>query len=75
MLKYLATALFPLCTLGFAEYGKELEDDLQGDTSGYFGRLMVSLCAAGRESDGDHVDKSRAVEDAKKFYEVNLVKK
>ena len=58
--------------LTVVEFEAELEEDLQGDTSGYFGRLMVSLCAAGRESDdwyGD-VDEDKAAEDAQKFYDV-----
>ncbi|XP_050402997.1 annexin A7 [Patella vulgata] len=50
------------------EVGNELEDDLQGETSGYFERLLVSLCAAGRD-DKPGVDYEQATEDAQKFYE------
>jgi annexin A7/11 len=51
------------------EYGKDLEKDLCGDTSGYFRRLMVSLMAAGRETDEWTCDKDRAKADAKKVFE------
>lgn len=52
------------------EFGSDLEDDLQSDTSGYFSRLMVSLCAAGRQSDDWGADEHKAEEDAKRFFEV-----
>uniref|UniRef100_A0A0B6YTW9 Annexin n=1 Tax=Arion vulgaris TaxID=1028688 RepID=A0A0B6YTW9_9EUPU len=51
------------------EYGRELEKDLCGDTSGYFRRLMVSLMAAGRETEDWECDKERARKDAKTFFE------
>ncbi|KAK7100208.1 annexin B9-like [Littorina saxatilis] len=52
------------------EFENELEDDLQGDTSDYFGRLMISLCAGGRESDEwEWGDEEKAAEDAQKFFD------
>lgn len=51
------------------EFENDLESGLQGDTSGYFGRLMVSLCCAGRESDEWFADEAKAAEDAQRFYD------
>ncbi|KAI4462026.1 annexin [Holotrichia oblita] len=45
-------------------YNKSLEDDLRGDTSGTFKRLMVSLCNAGRD-ESMMTNPSQAAEDAK----------
>ncbi|XP_046581211.1 annexin B9-like [Haliotis rubra] len=50
------------------EFGNDLESDLSGDTSGYFQRMFVSLCAGGRE-ESDDVDEDKAVEDAQKFHD------
>lgn len=47
-----------------------MEEDLQSDTSGYFGRLMVALCANGREP-SEGWDMEEAEESAQKLYEVN----
>ncbi|XP_068215304.1 annexin B9-like isoform X1 [Palaemon carinicauda] len=33
----------------YQEYRKKLEDDLHGDTSGDFCRLLISMCACGRD--------------------------
>jgi len=53
-----------------AEFDAELEEALQGDTSGYFGRLMTSLCVGGRESDDwDSSDDDKAAEAAQKFFD------
>ncbi|CAG4908117.1 unnamed protein product [Colias eurytheme] len=47
-----------------AIYGTLLEDDLRGDTSGNFKRLMTSLCMGNRSEDF-HVDQAKAREDAR----------
>ncbi|KAJ2952588.1 hypothetical protein O0L34_g6911 [Tuta absoluta] len=47
-----------------AMYGTLLEDDLRGDTSGNFKRLMTSLCMGNRSEDF-HVDQEKAREDAR----------
>ncbi|CAG9096180.1 unnamed protein product [Plutella xylostella] len=47
-----------------AMYGNLLEDDLQGDTSGNFKRLMTSLCMGNRSEDF-HVDQESARQDAR----------
>ncbi|XP_072944330.1 annexin B9-like isoform X2 [Epargyreus clarus] len=47
-----------------AKYGSLLEDDLRGDTSGNFKRLMTSLCM-GNRSEEFHVDQNKAREDAR----------
>ncbi|XP_052737552.1 annexin B9 isoform X2 [Bicyclus anynana] len=47
-----------------AIYGTLLEDDLRGDTSGNFKRLMTSL-SMGNRSEDFHVDQGRAREDAR----------
>lgn len=48
------------------ETGRELEDDIVGDTSGHFRRLLVSQCNAKRE-DYD-VEQERAEDDAQRIY-------
>nr|XP_022316637.1 annexin A7-like [Crassostrea virginica] len=50
------------------EFETTLEEDLQSDTSGYFGRLMVALCANGREPN-EGWDMAEAEESAQKLYE------
>ncbi|XP_036382966.1 annexin A4-like [Megalops cyprinoides] len=50
------------------EYGESLEDDICGDTSGMFQRVLVSLLTAGRDN-SSAVDEALAVQDAKDIYE------
>ncbi|CAB3401596.1 unnamed protein product [Caenorhabditis bovis] len=51
-----------------ALYRRELEKDLIGDTSGHFKRLLVSLCAGGRDA-SQMTDALRANQDARRLYQ------
>jgi len=46
-----------------------LVDDIEGDTSGNFGRLMYSLAQAARVEDCEGVDEDQAIEDANALIE------
>lgn len=48
-------------------FGKELEKDIVGDTSGAFRNLLVSLCSAGRDESW-MVDQIRANQDARQLW-------
>ncbi|KAJ3605845.1 hypothetical protein NHX12_027889 [Muraenolepis orangiensis] len=50
------------------KHDNSLEDDVCGDTSGMFQRVLVSLLTAGRD-EGSNVDQALAVQDAKDIYE------
>lgn len=50
------------------EFGNTLEADLDSDTAGYFGRLMISLVTGGRDED-DSVDDEAAEADAQELYD------
>ena len=49
-------------------YGKTLESDLKGDTSGHFKRLVVSLTQANRD-ENQGIDHQQAAQDAEALYE------
>jgi len=48
-------------------YGADLERELIGETSGHFKRLLISMCAGGRDESG-HVDPLKANQDARALY-------
>ncbi|XP_036384775.1 annexin A4-like isoform X2 [Megalops cyprinoides] len=50
------------------EHERNLEDDICGDTSGMFQRVLVSLLTAGRD-ESSHVDEALVAQDAKDLYE------
>ncbi|XP_063066855.1 annexin A4 [Engraulis encrasicolus] len=50
------------------KYDNTLEDDIAGDTSGMFKRVLVSLTTAGRDT-SDKVDEALAAQDAKEIFE------
>jgi len=52
------------------EFQRDLEQDLHSDTSGYFRRLLVAQCNAGREETAS-VDVAQADKDAKDIYQVS----
>ncbi|GAA6096991.1 annexin A4 [Tachysurus ichikawai] len=50
------------------EYDRDLEDDISGDTSGMFKRVLVSLATAGRD-ESTKVDEELAKQDAKEIFD------
>ncbi|XP_022089725.1 annexin-B12-like isoform X2 [Acanthaster planci] len=49
-------------------YKRDLEDDIAGDTSGHFRRLMLSMCSAGRDESAS-VDEEKAKADAQAIFD------
>uniref|UniRef100_A0A671KRT6 Annexin n=1 Tax=Sinocyclocheilus anshuiensis TaxID=1608454 RepID=A0A671KRT6_9TELE len=56
------------CLIDILASRNSLEDDVCGDTSGMFQRVLVSLLTAGRD-ESTKVDEAQAVQDAKDIYE------
>jgi len=54
-------------------YGKHLEKAIDGDTSGKFKRLLISLCTAGRSEDYT-IDRIRALKAAQDLYRAGVAK-
>ena len=54
-----------------AEFDRSLEEDLMGDCSGYFKRLMVSQCNGARH-EPDGVDDDLAQQDAQTIFDVSV---
>jgi hypothetical protein len=50
------------------DFSRDLDEDLGSETSGYFKRLLISLCNAGRD-ESQSVDTAKALQDAKDIYE------
>lgn len=70
MKTYLRLCYIILPVYQISVYEVELIDDLQGDTSGYFGRMMFSL-ASGARQECDSDDKL-AEEEAQKLIDVSF---
>lgn len=56
-----------ICRVYKEEYKKSLEDHVRGDTSGHFGRLLISLVQGNRD-EREAVDISLAKQDAQALY-------
>ena len=54
--------------LSFTDYGKELEQDVIGDTSGHYKRILVSCLQANRE-ESKEFDRNKARQDAQALHE------
>jgi annexin A7/11 len=55
------------------DYGRRLEDDIKGDTSGHFKRLLVAMCNASRDESGV-TDRSSARRDAEELFAAGELK-
>ncbi|XP_039735470.1 annexin A5 isoform X2 [Pteropus medius] len=55
------------------EYGSSLEDDVVGDTSGYYQRLLVVLLQANRDPDGA-IDEAQVEQDAQALFQAGELK-
>lgn len=55
------------------EYGSSLEDDVVGDTSGYYQRMLVVLLQANRDPDG-RIDEAQVEQDAQALFQAGELK-
>ena len=53
-----------------AEFGRNLEEDIESETSGYFKRLLVCQSTGGRD-EGDDVDYELAQNEAQEIFDVS----
>ena len=60
--------LFPDLDLCVSVYSNELEEDVAGDTSGHFKRLLIGLLQANRD-ESKEFDRNKAKQDAQAIYE------
>ncbi|XP_044002162.1 annexin B9-like [Aphidius gifuensis] len=60
-----------ICARYKNKYGKSLESDIRGDTSGYFERLLVSL-STGQRDESVHTDLNSARFDATRLYNAGV---
>ncbi|KAF7998451.1 hypothetical protein HCN44_009973 [Aphidius gifuensis] len=60
-----------ICASYKKKYGKSLESDIRGDTSGHFERLLVSLCNGQRDESG-HTDINAARSDATRLHSAGV---
>ncbi|KAB1282063.1 Annexin A5 [Camelus dromedarius] len=56
-----------------AEYGSSLEDDVVGDTSGYYQRMLVVLLQANRDPDAG-IDEAQVEQDAQALFQAGELK-
>ena len=62
------TILYYCLKISFPDYGKELEKDVIGDTSGHYKRILISCLQANRD-ESKEFDRNKARQDAQALHE------